>query len=122
DLLDIEYVALRIADCLSEDGLRLRRDRLAEVVRITRIHHVHLNAKLRQSNGEQIVCTAVQAVRGHDLITCTGDIQDRISNRSLSTGQCQRRNTALKRGHTLLEYILRWIHNPCVDVTALRQS
>lgn len=83
DRLNIEQVALRIADALGEQRLRLVGNRLAEIIRIARIDEPDGDAELLQRRREQIVRSAIQAGGRYDLIPGTGNIKNRVGDRRL---------------------------------------
>ena len=117
DPLDVQDVAARIADGLAVEGSglvgHLGRPRV-EIVRI--IDEVHGDAELWQRVVEQVVRSAVEGRRCHDLVTSLSEVQDGEGLRSLARAKREGADATFEVGDALLEDAGSRIHDPRIDV------
>src|SRR5947209_1365525 len=121
-LLEVEDVALRVADRLAMESARIGtylRSPLVKVVAV--VHERHLDAQLRQRVVKQVVGAAIQRRRAHDVVAHLGQVQDGEGLSRLTTSERQRACTAFEAGDALLEHLLCRVHDACVDVAGLTQ-
>ena len=114
--LEVEHVALRVADRLAVERARLGPDRGGpglEVVGI--VDERDLNAELGQRVVEQVVGAAVERRRRHDVPTVLGQVEQRDRLGGLPARGGERADSAVERGHPLFEHRLRRVHDPRVD-------
>ena len=123
DLGDVQHVALRVADGLGEEGLRVLPGRRAPLLGVVLVlDEGDLDAELRQRVVEQVVRAAVQARRGDDVVARLGHVQDGQRLGGLPGGEQQRADAALERGDALLDHVLRRVHDAGVDVAGLGEA
>ena len=122
DCLDIDEIGVRVADGLDEDALRIRADRVREALCARlRIDEGHVNAPLLHRMREEVVRAAIDGLLRDDVIARMGKPLERRRNRRCPRGERECRRTALKRRDTLLEHILRGVHEPPVDIARILQ-
>ena len=122
DGLDVEDVALRVADGLAEERLGVVLHQRLPGLRVVRVlDEGDRDAELGQRVVQQVVGAAVQRGGGDDVVAGLGEVQDRQRRRGLPAGHRERRDAALERGDALLERVLRRVHDPRVDVAELGQ-
>src|SRR5690606_11514145 len=71
---------------------------------------------------EQVVGAAVQRRARHDVVARAREVEDRRGGGRRSGRERERGDTALERGHTLLEHVLRRARDPGVDVARLGEA
>ena len=78
-----------------------------------------LDAKLGKCVLEQVVSTAVEGGRCHDVVACLCDVEYCEGLCCLARCQKQSRGAAFKGGNALFGDILRRVHDSGVDVAEL---
>ena len=121
--LEVEHVALRVADGLAVERPGVRPDRGAPRVEVVGVvDEGDLDAELRQRVVEQVVGAAVE--RRDDTMWPPFSARlaqgDRL--RGLPAGRGQRADAALERGDALLEHGLGGVHDARVDVAELLRA
>ncbi|MNS80873.1 hypothetical protein D3C72_1145700 [compost metagenome] len=114
-------VAARVADRLDEHGLGARIDQGCERRRVGRIGETRLDAVLRQCVRQQIEAAAVQRAGGDDVVAGLGNGLDRIGDRRLPRGQCQRADAPFQCRHALLQHVGGGVHDARIDVARYLQ-
>jgi hypothetical protein len=123
DGLQVEHVALRVADGLAEERLGVLLHRGAPGVGVVVVlDERHLDTELRERVAQQRVGAAVEAGRRDDVVAGLGDVGQRAGRGRLARCEQQRADTALERGQPLLDGVLRRVHDARVDVARLRQA
>ena len=121
DLGEREDVEAGIAEPLAVEGLGVRAERLAEILRILAVDEAHLDAKLGQRVMEEVVRAAIELGDGDDVVAGPSDVEDGIGDRGLARAVGERPAAALERGQALLEDVGRRVHQPRVDVAEFLQ-
>ena len=96
DLLDIEHVHPRIGDGLAIDRARLGRDGLAEILRVVRLHELHVDADAAEAHVELRVGAAVERAGGDHFFALPHQSADGQELRRLAAGCGQRRRLRLR--------------------------
>ena len=99
----------------------LRRDGAAEVFRIVRIDERGVDAEPAEADVELRVGSAVEGLRGHDLVARFQQADQRDELRGLPTGHGQRADSAFEGGHALLKNSRGRIHDARIDIAEALQ-
>ena len=120
DGLEVEDVALRVADALSVERLRVRADRglpRGEIVGTsTKLTSM---PELRERVVQLVVGAAVERRARHDVPAVLGEVQQRDRLGGLPARDGQRADATFERDHALLERVLGRVHDARVDVAEL---
>ena len=115
---DISDIQARVADRLDVDGARLVVDGGLHGDEIVDGREIHLDALLRQNRVELRIGASVQVVCGDDFVALLRDVRDGEVDGRRAGRDGQRRRAAFDRRQTLLQNVLRRIHQAGVDVAA----
>ena len=116
DRFQVDDDAAGIGQAFHEDGLAPRRQRAAEVLRLSRIDEMAGPAELRERQAELGERAAIEVARGHEFVA---RLQQREEGKELcrvAGGSRQRRAPALQRRHPLLQHRDGGIGEPRVDM------
>ena len=116
---DVQHVAPRVADRLAVQALRLRRDRLAEVLGIVRFDERRVEAEFPEADIELRVGAAVERARRHHLVAGHHQAADGDELGRLPARHRQRRGSVLERRHPLFQYPVGGVHDAGVNVAEL---
>ena len=85
ELLDVEHGTARVADGFAEHHLGVRAESLLDFLLAgVRVYEGALDAELLQGNAEEIEGTAVDFVRGNDVVASLADVEYGIEVGSLT--------------------------------------
>ena len=119
---DADNVQLGVADRFDVEGAGAIRDRPAEVLQVRRVDERRLDAVSWQRDREEVVRAAVEAGGRDDLVSGFQEGEDGDRFGRLSRTCCQRPDAPLERRQTLLEDVVRWVHDARVNVAELLQA
>ena len=122
DRLEVEDVALRVADALAVERLGVRADRGLPPGEVVGVDEAHLDAHLRERVVQLVVGAAVERRARHDVPAVLGEVQQRDRLRGLPARDGQRADATFERDHALLERVLGGVHDPRVDVAELGET
>ena len=120
--LDVCHVEAGIADRLDVDRARLLVDRGLDGGEVVDGREAHRDALLRQDRVELRERPAVEVVRRDDLVAQLREVRDREVDRRRARGEGQRGRAAVERRETLLEHVVRRVHQAGVDVARLLEA
>ncbi len=120
--LQVEHVAVRIAECLGIHHLGVRLDSSLKSVQIVHVDDGVANALSSQRVGYQVVATAIQIVGCHDVVTILQYVLQSVSDSCCTTGHCKSCHTTLECCHAVLKHTLCRVGQSSVDVTGIAQS
>ena len=120
--IDVNDVAIRIAQRFNEYRLGILLNRFLEIVQMVRVYKSSGNPIGRQCVCQQIIRSTVDGLSCHDMVTCTGDILKGIGNGCRTRGYGQSGNTAFQSSHTFLKHILCGIRQPPVNIPRVLQA
>src|SRR5208283_1748499 len=66
--------------------------------------------------------SSVEVVRRNYLVSGTSDIEKRQGDGRLTTGDRQRPDSAIEKGHPFLKDVRRWIHQPRISIAEFFQA
>ena len=122
DGIQVEDVALRVADRFAEECLCVRLSGGPPLLRVIGLgDEGDRDAELLEGVTEQAVGPSVQAGAGHDVVACFGDVRQRAGRCRLSGREQQRADAALERGQPLLDDVLGRVDDAGVDVARFGQ-
>ena len=120
DAGEVEDVALRVADALAVERLRVRADRgLPGVEVVGVVDEADLDAQLRERVVQLVVGAAVERRARHDVPAVLGEVEQRDRLGGLAARRGERADATLERGDAVLEHGLGRVHDPRVDVAEL---
>src|SRR5579875_2227642 len=119
---DVQRIQAWIAHCLGVDSLCMLIDGGAEILRLAPIHKMHLDAKFRQRIMEEVIGATIQAGRRDNLVTSTGNIENRQRLSRLAGRGRQRAHAPFQCRDTSLESIVGRVHNTSVNITKLLEA
>ena len=120
--LQINQVAIRIAEGLDENGLRMLLNCLLEVIQIARVDKRGRHSIDRQGISQQVIGSSVDSIRRHDVVSLTGDILDGIRNGSRTGSHRQGRHSPFQRSNPLFEHSLCRVRQTTVNISSLFQT
>ena len=80
DLLDVDDVAVGVAEGLDEEEFRLGADRFFEIIEVDRIDEGGRDAVGDERVLQEVVGAAVDGLGRHDVVACAGDVEDGIGD------------------------------------------
>ena len=72
--------------------------------------------------GEEVVGPPIQGAGGYDMVPAAGDVQYRVGHSRRAGGCGEGGDAAFQRGDPLFKDVAGRVHQPGVDVAALRQT
>ena len=121
-LLDVDDVAVGVAEGLDEQELRLRADGLLEVIQVGRVHEGGRDAVGDERVLQEVVGTSVDGLGRYDMVSRTGDVQDGVGDRRGAGSDGERAHAPFQGGDAALEDVLRRIGQTAVDIARVCQS
>ena len=122
NLLDVNDVAVGIAEGLDEQEFRLRTDGFLEVIQVGRVHEGGRDAVGDERVLQEVVGAAVDGLGRYDMVACTSDVQDCVGDGGGAGGDGQRAHAAFQRGDALLQDVLGGVRQAAVNVAGIRQA
>ena len=121
DRVDVRDIGIRIAERLDEDHLRLLGNRLLDRFQIMHIDKGCLYAVVRKRLVQQVVAAAVDRVLCYNMISRSGQCQDRVCDCRRACCQRQRCDAPLQRRDALFQDSLRGVRQSAVDIAGISE-
>ncbi len=119
ELLDVGNIELGVADRFGVERLRLRADRLAERLRITRFYKADVYTHARKCIMKEVVSSAVEIISRNDLVSRPCDVEYGKGDRGLPARRRQGAGSAIQQSHPFLQYVRRRVHQARIDISSL---
>ena len=120
-LVEVEDLTVRVTEGLGIEGLRVQLDGCLYLLVIVRIDERGRYAVVGKGMGEVIVGSAVDVLRGNDVVTGMRNGLKCVGNRSCTGCNTEGGDTTLEGGDSLLEDILSRVRQSRIDVTCILQ-
>ena len=120
--LNVDDVAVGIAEGLDEQELRLRADGLFKVIQVGRIDERGRDAVGDERVLQEVIGAAVDGLGRYDMVACAGDIEDRVGDGGGAGGHGEGAHAPFQRGDALLQDVLGGVGQAAVDVAGIRQA
>ena len=122
DALEVGLIRIRIAEGLSVYNLRVGPDGSFEGRQVVYIDNGMFNPLGGKGMGDQIERTAVEVVRGDNVVAVLQDVLQGVGDGGGAGSDGQTGHTAFERGHALLEHGLRGVGQAAVDIARVAQA
>ena len=120
--VDIRNVAVRIAERLDKDRLRIVPDRTLDLAEVMDIDKRRVHAELVERVRQKIEAAAVDRLLRNNVVACLRERLQRVGDRSCAGRHCQRRDAAFQRGDALLKHTLCGVGQTAVDIAGVGKS
>ena len=120
--INVYDVAIGVSQCFDEYGFGVFLYGLFEIVEVFRVDECSGDAVCRQGVGQEVVAAAVNGFGGYDVVACTRDVFESITDGGCSRSYSQSGYSSFQGGYAFLEHSLRAVGQPSVDVAGGLQS
>ena len=121
-LIEVEDLTVRVTEGLGIEGLRVRLDGSLDLLVVVRIYERGRYAVVGKGMGEVVVGSAVDVLRGNDVVTGMRNGLKCVGNRSCTGCNTEGSDTTLEGGDSLLEDILGRVRQSRIDVSCILRN